>query len=122
MNARILAASVVLLSACYDADDSAGGDDFVDPYMDEPLPPSCRETTSTGCGESSESGEVDACEASTQCPADQVCLGAFDGDRSPFICTASCVPTESESEWCTDDASCCDANAHCSPRGYCLAP
>ncbi|HWB76243.1 MAG TPA: hypothetical protein VG755_14835 [Nannocystaceae bacterium] len=110
-----------LLCACGSKEDSAAGDDYVDPYMDEPLPPECRDTSSTGCGDT-DAPDEDACELSEQCPDGQACIGEFDGDRSPFRCVSTCIATKDEAHWCTDDAACCDANAYCSPRGYCLAP
>ena len=116
---RVLAIAIALVAACGASKEDAG-DDFVDPYMDEPQPPECRDTSSTGCGDTG-APEVDACELSEECPAGLVCLGEFDGDRTPFRCLDMCIATKDESHWCTDDAACCDADAHCSPRGYCLA-
>ncbi|MFO0633180.1 MAG: hypothetical protein U0168_10045 [Nannocystaceae bacterium] len=115
----VLAVSWACLAGCgADKEDAGAGDDYTDPYMDEPLPPACRETTTGPC---ETDGEVeDACEQSSDCADGEACLADFDGDRAAFRCVQACVPTLDESQWCTDDTSCCDAAAHCSPRGYCL--
>lgn len=112
-------------AACSYAADSGGGDDYRDPYMDEPLPPNCRDTdATTGSGSTGVCGDTEAaqdeCERSSDCADGLACLSDFDGDRSPFQCVPQCVATADENRWCTDDLSCCDPAAHCSPRGYCL--
>ena len=121
----IVVVVVSVVGACAYKDDSAGGDDYRDPYMDEPLPPSCRETSTGPCeteGEPTGGELIDQCAASDECPEGQQCLAEFDGDRTAFVCATACVPTADEDGWCIDDASCCDSNAQCSPRGYCLLP
>lgn len=104
--------------ACGDSD-RADNAEYRDPYMDEPLPPVCKDTTGP-C--ETEGVPEDACAASTDCPVGQLCRADFDGERTPFECTDVCVPTAGEDAWCIDDASCCDPAARCSPRGYCLVP
>ncbi len=112
------AISIAALGGCADTGRDADNDDYRDPYMDEPLPPLC-EATSTGPCET-EGEPMDLCAASAECMAGQVCRADFEGDRTPFDCSAECVPTANEDAWCIDDASCCDPAATCSPRGYCL--
>lgn len=125
MGGLALALVVAAASGCSAASDSAGGDDYRDPYMDEPLPPSCRDTDASSSGGSTGAcedtdAEQDECERSTDCADGLACLSDFDGDRSAFRCVPQCVATADEDRWCTDDTSCCDPAAHCSPRGYCL--
>jgi hypothetical protein len=110
--------AVLVAMACA-AEDSADNDDYRDPYMDEPLPPVCKDST----GPCETDGEPeDLCAASADCPAGQQCRADFDGERTAFECSDVCVPTANEDGWCIDDASCCDPAAQCSPRGYCLVP
>lgn len=108
------------MGACGEASRDAASDDYRDPYMDEPLPPACRDTSTGPCETDGEA--TDQCDASVACPDGQVCRADFSGDRTAFVCTAVCVPTADEDGWCIDDASCCDPAARCSPRGYCLVP
>jgi hypothetical protein len=116
---RWRAASVVALAcACGAKDDSAGGEDFADPYMDEPLPPECRDTSTGACGDTDEASE---CVTSESCPVDQVCAADFNGDIGRFRCQASCIASDDASRWCVDSAACCDAAASC-VRGLCLLP
>lgn len=116
MGVALVAAA--LLGCAEDSRDAA--DDYSDPYMDEPLPPVCRDTSTGPCETDGE--PVDACEASSECPDGQFCRADFEGDRTAFSCVAECVGTADEQAWCTDDVGCCDAAAQCSPRGYCLLP
>ena len=82
--------------------------------------------TSTSTGDtSSSSGEptVDGCDASESCVGNGACVAPWDADeqaRGPFECRFACVPLLDESTWCSDDASCCDAGARCTARGYCI--
>jgi hypothetical protein len=41
--------------------------------------------------------------------------------RGAFACVPECVGPMDEALWCFDDAACCDPNAHCTIRGYCVA-
>ncbi len=117
---RIVVLAVLLAAgACGAKDDDAAGDDFVDPYMDQPLPPSCRDTSSGPCEDST--GDPPECTASVECPDEQVCAASFDGDIGTFRCEASCIATDDEARWCFDDAACCDASARCI-RGLCGKP
>jgi len=111
---------IATLGGCGDTSRDAENDDYRDPYMDEPLPPVCRDTSTGPCETDGES--VDACAASSECADGLSCRADFDGERTAFACTDVCVPTANEDAWCIDDASCCDPAATCSPRGYCLLP
>ncbi len=137
--AALLAAT--LLAGCGDGRDSGFGGDT--DYMDDQPPSgscvpggtgSCTGgSSSTGAtGGSSSTGlttgaDGDACKFSADCPAGQICVAPFDGDRrQPYACVApdACVPEAASPEaaawWCADDLACCDANATCSDRGLCV--
>lgn len=84
-------------------------------------------STSTG-GVGSSSGSASAADAE-ECTVTEDCEGAGacaadweDGVRTTFSCRFACIPTLNEAAWCGDDASCCDADAVCTPRGYCIVP
>ena len=64
----------------------------------------------------------DACHGSVDCMGG-VCAASFDPatlQRSPLACQFACVPLIDDTLWCSDDASCCDAGALCTERGYCV--
>ena len=81
-------------------------------------------STSTGDGSSSSAAApVDGCEASDACVGNAACVAVWNADegaRGPFECRFACVPVLDEAAWCRDDASCCDAGATCTARGYCV--
>lgn len=126
----------LLLAACSDtrataADAAGGATGGVADHMPEDLPAGgCRAGSSTGgdCEEgSSSSGSggdgtaVPECVTSEACDGAGVCVATWeDGVRGAFGCRFACIPTLDEVSWCSDDASCCDPDAVCSPRGYCL--
>lgn len=73
---------------------------------------------------SSSGGPVDACSQSDECTGG-ICAAQFDPDtsgRSGFECVFACIDNFDDVGWCADDSGCCDAEATCSPRGYCLPP
>jgi hypothetical protein len=77
-------------------------------------------TTDTGSGEA---GGGDACNASQDCPVGTVCAASFDGDnRGPFACVSACIEAMDEASWCADAGACCNPDAACTDRGYCLEP
>lgn len=88
----------------------------------------CESGTSSAGGSGSTSGQ--AGEAETfECTVTEDCDGAGacaanweDGVRTSFSCRFACIPTLNESAWCRDDASCCDPDAVCTGRGYCVVP
>lgn len=62
------------------------------------------------------------CRASTECMGGS-CAAPYDPDnqqRGSFECRFVCVPNLDEQSWCADDSSCCDPQATCTARGYCL--
>ncbi len=83
-------------------------------------------SSSGGSGStSSQAGTVDTleCVVSDDCDGAGACAAGWeDGVRSAFSCRFACIPTLNESAWCRDDASCCDADAVCTGRGYCIVP
>lgn len=144
MTRRILVLGVVVALglACDGGTDegtSAAGPGGLSDEMPEDLPAGeCREggtdaedcesgSTSTG-GSGSTSGqagdaEMPECTVSDDCQGAGACAADWeDGVRTPFSCRFTCIPTLNETAWCGDDASCCDADAVCTPRGYCIVP
>jgi hypothetical protein len=72
-------------------------------------------TTTGGAGE-------DQCQASTDCSGG-FCAAAFDPvtlQRAPLACQFMCIPNLADDFWCGDDSACCDAQARCTQRGYCV--
>jgi hypothetical protein len=135
MKRRWVIALALLLPGCDDSStesefDTAGG---LSDEMPEDLPAGgCEDEPgdceTDGAGESS-SGGVDAapqdeaapCELSGDCDGAGACVAAYeDGERGAFECRFACVPTLDEAAWCGDDASCCDPQATCTARGYCV--
>jgi hypothetical protein len=125
-------AFVLGLGACGDKDDSHG-DGYV--YMDDDIPSGrCGEVETGGepedCPESSGSGSTtspvegsvgSACGRSTECDGELVCSAPFSqGDRGAFACVESCIEFMDEYRWCADASACCDPEAVCTARGYCL--
>lgn len=110
--------------------------DFTNPMPEPQEPPwSCGdESGTTGCETSTGTGEAQAssetgpwngegeCMSSEDCQSG-VCIADFlDRERGPFACVSTCIGLMDEAHWCADDAACCDPNATCSSRGYCLPP
>jgi len=110
----------VVLSACgVDSDGAAEGETG---FIDEDIPAgNCGETDNAPC-ESSEGGGVPdpPCDASNDCWGGMICAAVFDGDIGSFVCRPSCIEDSDESQWCIDDAGCCNPDATCSDRGYCM--
>lgn len=125
---------VALLSGCFSPNASLSDE------MPEDLPVGgCRDTggdtdpcetssyaSSSGSTSGSSSGTgdpVDACSASRDCLGTSVCAAVWDpamGGRGAFACEFACIPLLDETVWCSDDSSCCDPGATCTPRGYCV--
>ena len=111
---------------------------FTDEMPDDLPAGSCRDTdpedceTSTGdasSGDATSTGGgttepvVDDCDGSEACLGGDACVAAWDPEaeaRGPFQCQFACIPLLDEATWCSDDASCCDATAVCTERGYCV--
>lgn len=117
MTVRTAPALLVLalgMSGCFatNAEDGVGSDDIGNPPP--PVPPTCPEDE-TSC--------EDECQSATDCRAGQVCSAGFDPDRGGITvtrCRDTCVPLEDTTSWCVGNESCCDPEAICSPRGYCV--
>jgi len=51
------------------------------------------------------------------------CVAPYaDNDHGEFVCIADCVLPGDEASWCFDASSCCDPEATCTERGYCVLP
>ena len=130
----------LLLFGCFDPS-SDSGDDFGE-YDDDDLPAgSCRGTggqMGTGtdtdpCDTEGTTGAPfvpmttdgppgDQCMASSECNGGY-CSASWDDQalsRGPLACNFACVPTQDDTAWCGDDSACCDRNATCTGRGYCV--
>ena len=126
----MFAATMLLAMAC-----DAGG--FTDEMPDD-LPAGQCDATSTGedCetgGETSETSSSSSSSSTTGepavdcrvdgCTGQGVCAASWDVEtevRGEFECRFACVPLLDDGAWCSDDASCCDAAARCTERGYCV--
>lgn len=135
---QMLGALAVLLALGCDADDGRSTQDAETVYgeeMPEDLPAGgCREdvdpedcdversSSGPSDGESSQrDGDASECEVSDDCGGAGSCVAVWDGDeRSAFACRLSCIETLDEAAWCRDDDACCDADATCTQRGYCV--
>ena len=126
---RLLALGALFVSGCF-----APGS--ISDEMPDDLPAgSCRDTDTDACETSSSTSDdgddgapdttaaPDACSNTEACFGSSVCVAAWDDEadaRGPFECRFACVPLLDEAAWCSDDASCCDPQATCSSRGYCV--
>ncbi len=127
---RWMILSLLALSACPEDDSLTADSGGISDEMPDDLPAGeCRDTegcdaaTSTGAESSTSStgsGEPE-CVESEDCDGAGACAAPWNGDvRGPFECRFACIPTLDEASWCSDDASCCDAGAFCTLRGYCV--
>jgi hypothetical protein len=114
----------LVLTGCF-APDPAISDEMPDDFPAG----ACRDTDTDACETGSSSsgtqGQVpaDTCNSSEDCFGSGACVAAWDpedGTRGPYTCQFMCVPLVDETTWCTDDAACCDAQARCTARGYCV--
>jgi len=83
----------------------------------------CDAASSTGLATgSSTTAELDSeCAGEGDCDGAGACVADWEeGERGPFRCQFACIPTLDETTWCSDDASCCETAATCTPRGYCV--
>jgi len=143
---RLLSPSLVLLlvTGCGEASEEQAADGDYSDEMPEELPAGgCRGSTGS-TGSTGDTGGLDDCDVATttsesstssdagssadsecagsaDCQGEGACVAGWDGTvRGPYACRFACVPTLDESAWCRDDASCCDPDAVCTPRGYCV--
>ncbi len=70
----------------------------------------------TSTGPTTGSGE---CGVSRECSDGEYCVATWDGEKGPFMCIAACLEDWDTTQWCADDAACCDSTATCNPRGFC---
>lgn len=124
----------LLLGACGDSDDA-----FTD-EMPEDLPAgqsgttgasTSTETTGT-TGATSETtaaettgGPAPVCLSSDDCLGNDVCVASWDPETQTAgepDCAFACIPSYDETQWCADAAACCDPDATCTARGYCVPP
>jgi hypothetical protein len=120
--------------SCSDSNDSASGADYG--YMDDDIPSGERCATGTTAGEgSAEPCETSStgdpapgaagspCDRSLDCNDDLVCAAFFDrGERGVYACVEACIGVMDEARWCADASACCDPDAVCTARGYCILP
>ena len=117
---------ILLVGAC----DDAGG--YTDAMPDDLPAAMCETGTGGDCetggqtseeGSSSTTGDPPADCQVDGCMGQGVCAADWDRDtevRGAFECRFACVPLLDDTAWCSDDASCCDATARCTERGYCV--
>ena len=134
MNRVVVVSLSLLLGGCF-----APGETFSDEMPDDLPAGACRDTDPEDCATTSSSGSdssgessssssstgapADDCQGSDGCLGDDACVAAWDAEaeaRGAFACQFACVPLLDEALWCSDDASCCDPDAVCTARGYCV--
>jgi hypothetical protein len=85
-------------------------------------------TTTTGTTGPSSVGIPDECTVSADClDGEPYCVAPFDQSAGPegkgaYECVSECVVLMDEDRWCADAAACCDPQAECTDRGYCVYP
>ena len=95
--------------------------------------PSTLDSTAGSTGSSSSDdgpetvGIPDECQLSRDCDLGELCVAPFDPDlgpegKGPNECVSECVVIMDELRWCLDAAACCDPEAECTDRGYCVLP
>ncbi|MCX4247900.1 hypothetical protein [Paraliomyxa miuraensis] len=72
-------------------------------------------------------GIPDECTVTADCPRGELCVAPFDQSagpegKGPLECVIECVVIMDEDRWCADAAACCDPEAECTDRGYCVYP
>jgi len=134
MTPRLLALVLLGLAVGCDAgsDSYAGDTDVFGDDMPDDLPAgNCGEgndneecdTEGDSAGVVSTSGDAAADCLSDGCVGEGVCAADWDPEsetRGEFACRFACVPLLDDTAWCSNDASCCDAMARCTERGYCV--
>lgn len=81
------------------------------------------EETTSGGETTGEPGP--ACLSSDDCLGDGVCVAPWDPETQTAgepDCAFACIPSYDETQWCADAAACCDPEAICTARGYCVPP
>lgn len=121
------AATFVISTSVACGDDSAGAGDYG--YMPDQLPSGEECETSGGAtdgcaasdtGPPSDGSVGSPCESTEDCHVGLACSAPFDGDRGDFACVDACIDIMDEARWCADASACCDPEATCTMRGYCV--
>lgn len=80
---------------------------------------------STTSGEETTGGPAPACQSSDDCLGNDVCVASWDPETQTAgepDCAFACIPSYDETQWCADAEACCDPDAICTARGYCVPP
>lgn len=132
---RWLFAVAVSFAGC-DADSAAGDSNETDVFGDA-MPGdfpagNCAETAGEDCETGGQSGGSRETAATAGDPVDcvvdgcigqGVCAAPWDAEAEmlgEFECRFSCVPLLADVSWCANDEACCDSDARCTDRGYCV--
>ena len=70
-------------------------------------------------------GPAPECQSSDDCLGNEVCVASWDPETQTAgeaDCAFACIPSYDESLWCADAGACCDPEAICTARGYCVPP
>ena len=126
----LLGATLALVLGC-GADESLSDVGYMD---EDTFPGNCAGSGTDGCDTdgtgvatttaSDTTGAESGCRGSEDCMGGY-CAADFDPDRAQADepqCRFTCLPLLDEASWCVDDTSCCDPDAICTVRGYCLLP
>ncbi len=102
-----------------DTDGATGGDTDDCETEGEPSGSAAGDEGGSTAGDDASQPE---CASTNDCMSG-VCASAYDADAQqplPATCAFACIDVLNESQWCIDDASCCDPQARCTRRGYCV--
>lgn len=93
---------------------------------DDGSAPTPTSSSSGAEGESSSvTGDLSDCQSSDDCLGNDVCVAPWDADTQTHgaaECSFACIPSLDDTQWCADAAACCDPDASCTARGYCVPP
>jgi hypothetical protein len=88
-----------------------------------PTTTSTEGTSTSGAADPSTTGEPDdGCSLSRPCEAGFCVAPYADNERGAFACVEACVGPNEAASWCFDASACCDPEAVCTSRGYCVGP
>ena len=79
----------------------------------------------TTSGDETTGGPAPACQSSDDCLGNDVCVASWDPETQTAgepDCAFACIPSYDETQWCADAEACCDPDAICTARGYCVPP
>ena len=116
-------------TGCLDGCTTTGGPDTTTTGEAESLdttgsPPSSSSSSDDG---PSTVGVPDECQVSSDCGRGEYCVAPFVPEwgpegKGPNECVTECVVIMDELRWCLDASACCDPDAVCTDRGYCVYP